>query len=121
MSIWKRIIGGWRTWGPNSPGVASFDAPSTTEYVSSAEAIRLSALWACLNLRAESIGSLPVHLRDSKKNILTDHPLYEVLHSSPNAMQTAPEYWSLQTAQVDLHGNAFSVIHRRTRDKSVIA
>lgn len=121
MSIWKRIVGGWRTWGPNSPGVASFDAPSVSECVSSDEAIRLSALWACLNLRAESIGSLPLHLRDAKKNILTDHPLYGVLHDSPNSMQTAPEFWSMQTAHVDLYGNGISVIKRKTRDRSVVS
>lgn len=83
--------------------------------------MRLSAFWACVNLRAETIGTLPIHLRDKAKNVLTDHPLYSVLHDRPNSMMTAPEFWSMQTAHVDMHGEAISVIERRVRDKSVIS
>lgn len=127
MSIWRSLYGslrgGWRTWGPESvAGAGAFDSgDSPTETVTAAAAMRLSAFWACVNLRAETIGTLPIHLRDKAKNVLTDHPLYSVLHDRPNSMMTAPEYWSMQTAHVDMHGEAISVITRRVRDKSVIS
>lgn len=83
-------------------------------------ALRLSAVLACVSLRAETIGSMPIHLRDGNKKILRTHPLYDVLHRSPNADMTAAEFWSLATAHVDLKGNFVSVIHRRS-DKSVVS
>lgn len=127
MSIWRSLYGslkgGWKTWGPSTiAGAGAFDsADSPFESVTAQTAMRLSAFWACVNLRAETIGTLPIHLRDKDKNVLHDHPLYSVLHDRPNSMQTAPEFWSMQTAQVDMYGNAISVIERRVRDKSVIS
>lgn len=124
MSIWQRIKGGWKTYGPNAligNGAFSTDDDSPFGSVSLADALNLSAYVACLNRRCETIGSLPLHLRDGEKNLLKDHDLYSVLHESPNAMQTAEEFWSLQTANVDIHGNSCSIIERRTRDNSVIS
>lgn len=122
MSIFSMLAGGWRTWGPESlPGFAAFHSDDPALATVTAEtALRLSAFWACLNLRAETIGSLPLHLRDDKKEVVRDHDLYSILHDRPNAMMTAPEFWSLQTAHTDMHGNAISVIQRR-RNKSVIS
>jgi len=123
MSIWNFIKGGWKTHGPNQIiGDAGFASDEDPLYraVSAECALRLSAVLACVERRAEAIGSLPIHLRDDKKKILKDHPLYAVLHESPNSMQTAPEFWSMQTAHVDLYGNGISVVTRRN-DKSVIS
>lgn len=116
MSIWTRIKGGWKTWGPNAiigDGAFSSDSSQLYDSVTADMALRLSAVWACMHLRAETIGSLPLHLRDKQKNVITDHPLYSILHNAPNSMQTAPEYWSMATAHVDMHGNHLSEIKRR--------
>lgn len=134
MSIWKRlwsgsalgrIAGGWRTYGPDSPaGVGAFasnESDGTYGSVTDDQAMKLSAFHGCVSLRSEVFGSLPLHLRDQDKNLVRDHDLYDVLHSSPNAMQTAAEYWSMMGAMVDIYGNAISVVQRRTRDKSVIS
>lgn len=125
MSIWSRlfgpIVGGWKTYGPNQiSGPGAFDLPDGDNFnVSVQEALRLPAVWQCLNIRAETIGTLPLHLRDDKKNIVRDHPLYNVLHRSPNADMTAAEYWSLVTAQVDMLGNAVSIIERGMQKKVI--
>lgn len=126
MSIWRQLFGGlkggWKTHGPYAAdGAGAFDSDDTYDQVTADTSLRLAAVWACMNLRAEIRGSLPLHVRDKNKNILRDHPLYSILHDSPNSMQTAAEYWSMNTAHVDMHGNAISVIERRTRDKSVIS
>lgn len=123
MSIWTRIAGGWKTWGPGAILTAGgFDSPKDSIYdaVTVDAAMKLSAFFACVNLRAETLASLPLHLRDAKKNIIRDHDLYSVLHDSPNAMQTASEYWSMQNAHVDVYGNGLSIIKRRS-NKSVIS
>jgi HK97 family phage portal protein len=125
MSIWRQIYGtlkgGWKTYGPNAiSGPGAFDTPDDTfSEVNAETAIKLSAVWSCMNLRAETIGALPLNIRDKQKRVLTEHPLYRVLHTSPNADMTAPEYWSLQTAHIDLFGNGVSVIERGLQKKVV--
>ena len=117
MSIWTRIKGGWKTWGPNAiigDGAFASDSSQLYDSVTADMAMRLSAVWGCQHLRAETVGSLPLHMRDEKKNIMRDHDLYTILHESPNSMQTAPEFWSLATAHTDMYGNSLSEIKRRS-------
>lgn len=83
-------------------------------------ALKLSAVWACVKLRAETISTLPLHLYDSDKKIAKDHDLYRILHDSPNADMCASEFWQIQSASLDLWGNAYSYISRRT-NRSVIS
>lgn len=120
--IYGSLRGGWKTHGPNSiTGPGAFDDPGGAfDSVSGELALRLSAVWSCMHIRAETAGAMPLHLRDGNKKILTSHPLYNVLHRSPNADMTAAEFWSLATAHIDMHGNFVSLIERRS-DKTVIA
>lgn len=116
MSIWNRIFGGWKTHGPNAsggPGAwAGGEGDAASAAVTADMAMRLSAVSSCVELRAEVIGSLPLHLRDRNKKLIPDHPLYDILHNSPNADQTSAEFWSMITAQVDMLGNAVCIISR---------
>ena len=78
----------------------------------------LSAVCACVSAIAETIASLPLQLykrtdsdgRDTAK----DHPLYRVLHDSPNEIQTALEFREQMTAAMLLRGNAYARIIRGT-------
>lgn len=75
----------------------------------------LSAAWACVNLLAGTIASLPVmvyRLRDGQREVARDHPLYRVVHDSPNADQTAVDFWEFVCASIELRGNAFAEIER---------
>lgn len=135
MTIITRVLGnlmgGWGSptsggsWGTVGPGGLS-GAGAFSNYdrdfgtINQEMALKLSAVWACMNIRAETVGAMPLHLRNGDKKILREHPLYNVLHRSPNANMTAAEFWSLATAQVDMNGNFVSIIERRS-DKSVIA
>lgn len=81
----------------------------------------LSAVWACIRLIAGNISSLPLMVyRDGAKGreVAFDHPLYRVLHDSPNADQTALNFWQFVAASLELQGNAYAPINRRG-DKSV--
>lgn len=79
--------------------------------------VGLSATWSCIQLIAGTIASLPVavYRTDSKgiRTIAKDHPLYFVLHDSPNYDQTAVDFWEVMAASVELNGNAFALIERR--------
>lgn len=81
-------------------------------------AIGLSATWACIQLIAGTIASLPVMVyRTNSQGIRTvakDHPLYFVLHDSPNYDQTAVDFWEVVAASIELYGNAYAVMERRS-------
>lgn len=77
--------------------------------VSETSVLGLSAAWACVNLLAGTIASLPlmVYRTDAAGNRVTakDHPLYRILHDSPNADQTAMEFWEGGNAAIELKGS----------------
>jgi HK97 family phage portal protein len=82
--------------------------------------LKLSAVWACVKLRADTISTLPLHLYDNDKQLAKDHSLYRILHDAPNADMCASEFWQVQSACIDLWGNAYNEIVRRD-DKSIIS
>ena len=81
-------------------------------------ALGLSATWACINLLAGTIASLPLMVyrtdRGGVRSVARDHPLYYVLHDSPNYDQSAVDFWEYQTAGIEMAGNAYAVIEKRT-------
>lgn len=126
MAIWQllneTLAGGFKTHGPNAIiGPGAFDAPDSDpdSAVNVTSAMKLSAFRACVALRSEVIGTLPLHLRNGNREIVKSHPLYRLLHVSPNAWQTAPEYWSSTVAMCDIKGNAISVIERGYKNSPV--
>jgi HK97 family phage portal protein len=83
--------------------------PDSGEPVTEGTALTLSAVFGCVNLLAGTIGSLPlmVYRTDAKGNrtVAKDHPLYRILHDSPNADQTALDFWEYGEAAIELRGN----------------
>ena len=55
-------------------------------------ALRISAVYACVRILAESVGGLPLILyrRDGRNKIrATEHPLYSLMHDAPNDNTTS--------------------------------
>lgn len=86
------------------------------EYVSSSSVLGLSAVWACVNLLCGTQASLPamVYTVNGKgeKEVDRSHPLYRILHDSPNYDQTAVDFWEYMCAALELWGNAYAKIER---------
>ncbi|WP_449236030.1 phage portal protein [Aggregatibacter kilianii] len=76
------------------------------------KSLKLSAVWACVRLRSQTIASLPLHLKDSDRKIASKHELYKIIHDAPNADMCSSEFWEAQIANLDLWGNAYSRINR---------
>jgi HK97 family phage portal protein len=92
-----------------------------TMVASPANAMALAAVWACVRLISGNISSLPLMVYKqgpSGREVAHDHPLYEILHNTPNADQTALNFWQFISASLELQGNAYAPINRRN-DKSV--
>jgi len=84
--------------------------------VSPESAMRVAAVFACVRVVAETIASLPLiiykRLPDGGKERATDHPLYPLLHDSPNQWQTAYEWLEMMQGHLELRGNSYSLIEQ---------
>lgn len=73
--------------------------------------LNLSTAWRCIRLRSSVVGALPIPVYERTSEgarPVKDHWLYELVHDSPNAEQTASEFWSSMIAARDLWGNAYA-------------
>lgn len=82
------------------------------EYVSEDSALALSAVWASVNLLSGTQATLPIMVyqvgADGRRKLARDHWAYRLLHDSPNADQTAVDFWEYQGAAIELRGNAYA-------------
>lgn len=78
--------------------------------------LALSAAWACTNLIAGTIASLPVMVyradRAGARTVAYRHPLYRLLHDAPNFDQTSVDFFEFVSASIELWGNAYAEIFR---------
>jgi len=119
MGLWLKAVGAVRRalslTNPNGWAEQGRIAHSG-EPVTETSALALSSVWACVNLLSGTIASLPlmVYRTDGKggRTVAKDHPLYRVLHDSPNADQTASDFWEYCVAGIELWGNAYAMVHR---------
>ncbi len=74
----------------------------------------VSAVYACVSVIAETIGSLPLHLydKDETRTKAKSHALYAVIHDTPNEYQSAVEFREWMTACYLLRGNAYALVTR---------
>lgn len=81
-------------------------------------AVGLTATWACVNLVAGTIGSLPITivqtLPDGTKQIAKDHPLFYPIAVSPNFDQTPLDFYEYMAASIELRGDAFADLNKRS-------
>ncbi len=87
---------------------------STGLKINEAQAMRISAVYACVRILAETIASLPLfvyrRLPNGDKEKATDHPLFDILHTSPNRQQTAFTFFEQMQGFLALRGNAYAEI-----------
>lgn len=84
--------------------------------VSATSSLALSAVWGCVGLIAGTTSSLPLQVfqvdADGQRTMRRDHPLYAILHDSPNADQTALDFWDFMSQAIELWGNAYARVER---------
>ena len=78
-------------------------------------ALQISTFWACVELRANTIASLPFFAyKDSsgQRKLATTSRLYSLLHESPNSRMTPIEFWRAMMMSHDVKGNAYARLER---------
>ena len=81
-------------------------------------AMQTTAVYACVRILAESIASLPLHVyayRGQGKERVPEHPLYFLLHDSPNPEMTSFVFRETAMIHLLLWGNAYAQILRDGR------
>lgn len=115
-------VGRWFGWGGalSEATGEQFGLPATTITADVANvgvdgALQLDAVWACIELRANTIASLPFfayRTRDGEKELARTSRLYSLLHESPNSRMTPFEFWRAMMMNHDLRGNAYARLDR---------
>jgi len=83
--------------------------------VNHSNALKFSAVWACVNVLAQDVAGLPlmVYRRLPRgKEVASEHPLYAVLHDKSNPEMTALNFRRTLQAHVVTWGNAYAEIER---------
>lgn len=83
----------------------------TGKRVSSQRAMRLTAVFACVRVLAESIGMLPCSLFKNTgkgKEKATSERIYKLLTLKPNGYMTPQEFWELVILCLCLRGNFYA-------------
>jgi len=90
-------------------------SPSSKTGISVTEdsALRSTAVWACVRLISETVASLPLILYERMgrgKKRATEHPIYPLLHDSPNPEMTAFNFREILQSHLLTWGNCYSEI-----------
>ncbi|TKI02673.1 phage portal protein [Martelella alba] len=83
----------------------------TGKRVSSQKAMRLTAVFGCIRVLAESIGMLPCNIyktTDKGKEKAVSERLYKLLSLKPNDYMTPQEFWELLVTCLCLRGNFYA-------------
>ncbi|MCX6224560.1 MAG: phage portal protein, partial [Bacteroidia bacterium] len=80
--------------------------------VSEFNAMQLDIVWCCIKILSEDIASLPLHLYrrlpNGGKERAFDHPLYSILHDSPNPEMTAMSFRESYASHILSWGNGYA-------------
>jgi len=90
--------------------------------VTADNAIKVSAVYACVKVVSETIASLPLMLYKRKgngKDVAQDHYLYPLLHDAPNDFMTSFEWREGLMAHQLLRGNSYNLKVQKASGKIV--
>ncbi len=91
-------------------------ASNSSIVVTHKTALQASVSFACARVIAQGISQVPLKVFKSREDggadVQTKHPLYRVLHDSPNHWQTSFEWREMTALHLVFAGNAYSQITR---------
>lgn len=91
--------------------------------VSDERALQVSAVWACVQLIANSVASLPLDFfrktKDGREEVERTHQLRSIFDRSPNALMKPRDFRMAMTVQMALWSNAYAEIVRNEGDRVI--
>jgi HK97 family phage portal protein len=128
MSFFSRFFGKateTRAVATSDPYLAEFlgAKPGGVGYVDANRASGLATACACISVVSQALAAVPLNVYRRASNggraRAADHPLFAVLHDTPNPTQTAFEVRESLIASLMISGNAFAVIEWNARGQVV--
>ncbi len=71
------------------------------------QSMRVSTVFACVLVRAESLSTLPASVLQytpTGSKVATKQAVHKLVHDKPNPFQTAAQFWKTVSAHIDLNG-----------------
>ena len=91
----------------------------SSEVLDSLTALKIGAVFRCVDLISKTMASLPLHMFQSedgqRKDKAINHPLYNLTYCLPNEYTTAYDFWQMFVANLLLTRGAFAKIVRNNR------
>ncbi|HPZ76957.1 MAG TPA: phage portal protein [Thermosynergistes sp.] len=88
-------------------------------YLNEEDLLRVSAVYACINLISNTIASLPVptyeRVDPRGRRRAREHWLYDIIQYQPNEEMTSFDFRKMMQAQLELFGNCYAYIVRNGR------
>lgn len=85
-------------------------------YVTPANAMRVSTVYACCALLAGAVTNMPAHVyrrgQDGRRERIQNDPLWWLLNEQPTARYTAASWWEMVVNHQKLRGDHFAYIDR---------
>lgn len=98
--------------------------PDGVARVSTEQALRISAVRACVEAIADGVARMPLDMfertRDGGRVKAVDHPVHLLVHRRPNREQSAFRFVSMLNADRALWGNGYAEIVRRPYSGDVV-
>lgn len=85
-------------------------------------ALQISSVWACIELLADNIASLPIFVymvKNGLRELARDTDLWRLLHTSPNSRHTSMEFWQFMVMNYMLRGNAYARLERNSKGEVI--
>ena len=88
-------------------------------------ALQVSAVWACVELLADNIASLPLFVYErtldeqGNKTLARESSLWLLLHENPNRRHTPMEFWQFMLMNFLLRGNAYARLVRDSNNEVI--
>lgn len=102
---------------PKDPALVDLfgGAPTASgQNVTADSAMRVSAVYACVTVLAQTMAMLPKHIKglrsDGGKDLIKNHRLYKLVHNRPNRWQSSFEFFEMMEGHRLLRGNAYAQI-----------
>jgi len=123
MSLFSRAWSWLSSWAVGTRTGSQSGQPgsaivSTSSIPGIDSAMQLDTVWACVDLRARTVATLPLFTytqQSGRRDLARDTRLYSLLHDSPNSRMTPAEFWRAMLMWLDLRGNAYARLDRDER------
>lgn len=113
LQDWEKPL--WNAWGAGY-------ATHSGEIVTAETSLRISAIYAAINIKANSVAKLPLQLynrKDGKRSREKDHPIADLIENRPNTMQSSYMFKHTLIVHRHVHGAAYVLPTYNRRGKII--